>query len=486
VATSNSLGCQTDYAYDALGRLKQAAAISAGGTSPCPVTGTWSYAYDAVGNRLSETNPTATPGTSTFTYDANDRLVSATGMKQASYTYDAAGNLLTETHPPAVTGNPDLVSQYRWDAEGRLVGFTPPGATTGITYRYDADGQLVRETHDAPSGQQPAATDITMYLADKNLAFSQIVEERDGAGSLKTAYQFADGQLVKQVRSGASSFYHADHLSVGELTDSTGAIVNRYLYSPYGELTLQTNGAGSGSPTVPNVQLFAGERLNSDMGLYYLRARYMDPKVGRFDGIDPRSGKPTRPISLHVYIYANADPIDQLDPSGMMGLGDIGAGLEGSINVAVANVRAGFAISRVAGGSALRALGQAVEIAGRQVLGKALRIDPVRIGPKVVNGPGGRRVIDFFLTVGQRVATIEAKYKIPPGGSQAFTRLVAQMQSAMATEEAGQVVLWTLKAPTDAELAALLATLPEQGASIQFVNGLVGLGNWARFFFVGF
>lgn len=132
----------------------------------------------------------------------------------------------------------------------------------------------------------------------------------------------------------------------------------------------------------------------------------------------------------------------------------------------------------------LRSLGLAVENAGRQVLGKALRIDPVRIGNKVVNGPGGRRVIDFFVTIGQRVATIEAKYKIPSQGSQAFTRLVAQMQSAMATPGTGQVVLWTLRAPSNAELAALLTRLPANGSAIQFVAGLNGLASWARFYFL--
>jgi hypothetical protein len=125
-----------------------------------------------------------------------------------------------------------------------------------------------------------------------------------------------------------------------------------------------------------------------------------------------------------------------------------------------------------------------VENAAKQVLGKALRIDPRRIGSTVVNGPGGRRVIDFFITIGQRVATIEAKYKIPRVASPAFTRLVAQLQSAMASQHTGQVVLWTLRSPTNAELAALLTRLPANGSAIQFVAGLHGLASWSRFYFL--
>jgi hypothetical protein len=52
-------------------------------------------------------------------------------------------------------------------------------------------------------------------------------------------------------------------------------------------------------------------------------------------------------------------------------------------------------------------------------------------------------------------------------------RLVAQLQSAMATPDTGQVVLWTLKAPTAAELVSLLATLGEQGATVQIIDGLL-------------
>jgi len=81
-----------------------------------------------------------------------------------------------------------------------------------------------------------------------------------------------------------------------------------------------------------------------------------------------------------------------------------------------------------------------------------LKVEPNQIGSKVVNGPGGKRVIDFFIKIGERVATIEAKYKIPASGSAAFQRLVAQLQSAMATPATGQVTLWTFKAPAEAEL----------------------------------
>lgn len=129
-------------------------------------------------------------------------------------------------------------------------------------------------------------------------------------------------------------------------------------------------------------------------------------------------------------------------------------------------------------------MGVAVETATRQVLGSALRIDPLKIGARVVDGSGGRRLIDFFVTVGQQVATFEAKYGIPRAGSEAFRRLVSQLQRAIATNATGQIVMFTLRAPTRAELTALLSQLGTQGPSLQFISGLHGFANCVPFSFL--
>ena len=324
--------CRFDHTYDRLGRLTRTLIGNGPGGNPCPAPGDWTYAYDAVGNRIAEGTPTFPGGSSSFTYDANDRLVAVTGKKQATYAYDAAGNLVKRTLPPTVNVFIDQVSEFRWDAEGRLVTFIPPNEEgEPIDYLYDAQGQLVRETRRATTGTLPPPANMTQYLADRNLPFAQIVEERDGTGALKTAYQFADGQLVKQVRAGVSSFYHQDHLSVGQLTDAAGNIVNRYLYSPFGEVIHQAGTGALGAPGVENRHLFAGERFNADSGLYYLRARHYDPRTGRFASIDPHPGSQGRPNTLNDYAYASGNPVDMIDPSGRFGL----AGVIGAMNIAV-------------------------------------------------------------------------------------------------------------------------------------------------------
>jgi len=67
----------------------------------------------------------------------------------------------------------------------------------------------------------------------------------------------------------------------------------------------------------PNPYLYAGEPVGALGGIYYLRARWMDPSSGRFLSVDPRDCVPQQPRTLHRYIYAGSDPANAVDPSGL-------------------------------------------------------------------------------------------------------------------------------------------------------------------------
>jgi RHS repeat-associated protein len=64
------------------------------------------------------------------------------------------------------------------------------------------------------------------------------------------------------------------------------------------------------------LSFYRGEQYDSDLGLYYLRARYYDPVTGRFLSRDPENGWPTTPATLHKYLYADGDPVNGFDPAG--------------------------------------------------------------------------------------------------------------------------------------------------------------------------
>jgi RHS repeat-associated protein len=74
--------------------------------------------------------------------------------------------------------------------------------------------------------------------------------------------------------------------------------------------------------TTPNPYLYRGERYETDLGLYYLRARWYNPATGRFMTHDPYQGSVYDPTSLHRYNYARANPANFIDPSGRLSAGE--------------------------------------------------------------------------------------------------------------------------------------------------------------------
>ena len=53
-----------------------------------------------------------------------------------------------------------------------------------------------------------------------------------------------------------------------------------------------------------------------ETGTYYLRARYYDPRVGRFKTADSYLGNMADPLSINLYTYCVNNPIKYRDPSG--------------------------------------------------------------------------------------------------------------------------------------------------------------------------
>ncbi len=96
---------------------------------------------------------------------------------------------------------------------------------------------------------------------------------------------------------------------VRHLADSTGAVTDTYVYDAWGNLISSTG-------NTENSYLYCAEQLDSTTGLYYLRARYMNPTTGTFITQYTYSGTIFDPTSLHKYLYANANPVMNCDPSG--------------------------------------------------------------------------------------------------------------------------------------------------------------------------
>jgi RHS repeat-associated protein len=77
---------------------------------------------------------------------------------------------------------------------------------------------------------------------------------------------------------------------------------------------------------------FTGEPLDPNSGWQYHRARWMDPRVGRFSASDFFAGSGQSPKSLHKYLHANGNPVDYTDATGL--IADMGiAALSGMMSM---------------------------------------------------------------------------------------------------------------------------------------------------------
>jgi RHS repeat-associated protein len=93
-------------------------------------------------------------------------------------------------------------------------------------------------------------------------------------------------------------------------SDSSGAIIWRESYRPYGERL--TNASASQD----NSQWYTGHRQDAESGLVYMGARHYDPLIGRFLSIDPAPFTESNPHSFNRYAYANNNPVKFVDPDG--------------------------------------------------------------------------------------------------------------------------------------------------------------------------
>lgn len=290
-------GRKSNYEYDDLYRLLEEEVID--GT-----TRTISYTYDAVSNRLTRND--SGEGNTTYQYDKNDRLLKeVTNGVTTNYTYDNNGNTLSKT-----TGT-DKVN-YQWNAENRLVGLDNNGdGVNEITNKYDSDGIRISQI---VNGEE------TRFLVDKNRDYAQVLQEYTPSKIIKASYVYGH-DLISQLRNSQRSFYHVDGLgSTRALTDSNGLVSDRYAYEAFGEIIKQLG-------NTQNLYLFAGEQRDPNLGLDYLRARYLDVNTGRFISRDSFFGLQQQPTSLHKYLYANNNPINFTDPTGLFSLGELSASM---------------------------------------------------------------------------------------------------------------------------------------------------------------
>lgn len=165
-------------------------------------------------------------------------------------------------------------ASFHYDYAGRRMQKTVSGATTGFLY----DG--------ANAVQEQSGTTANLLTG---FGYDQFYSRTDGGG---TAVPLADSL----------------NSTVG-LTDASGGFTSQYTYEPFGATT--TSGGTS------SAYQYTG-RENDGTGLYYYRARYMSPALGRFMSEDPLGFGGG---DVNLYAYVGGQVLDFRDPSGLFGYG---------------------------------------------------------------------------------------------------------------------------------------------------------------------
>ena len=180
---------------------------------------------------------------------------------------------------------------YTWSAENQLTRVTKNGAEVA-RFAYDPLGRRVEKV---------AGGVTTTFAYDGE----DILRESRGATTLKYVHgPGIDEPLAKEDASGALSSFHADGLgSVVKTTNASGAVSSTLRYNAFGVLE-----TGSPSPFG-----FTAREFDSETGLLYLRARYLDPRLGRFLSEDPIAFFG----GINFYRYVNNNPVNLRDPFGL-------------------------------------------------------------------------------------------------------------------------------------------------------------------------
>ena len=285
-------GVPTTYQYDVSGRLAQ---IQHGVNGAIENLG-YSYTPDSQITSISSVNDAplqATTGNAS-TPDPANRIAQ---FGTDSFTFDQEGQTLTDTN-----SNTNAGAQYTWDARGRLTQVTLANGQT-VNYVYDALGRRISRSLNSVT---------TQFLYDGQ----DVVVDLNPDGSV-TDYLNGPGIDQKLRQSGTTGplYFLRDHLgSTVGLTNAAGGLLEREKYDSYGN-------SNAGAFTR---YLYTGREFDSATDLYYYRARYYSPQMGRFISGDPLGflGSGT-----NLYAYTQNNPIGRTDPSGYYS----GSGVVGSI-----------------------------------------------------------------------------------------------------------------------------------------------------------
>jgi RHS repeat-associated protein len=197
-----------------------------------------------------------------------------------------------------------------WNGENRLIEIYDDTTGKKVEFVYDYMGRRVeKKVYTGTSGTSWTLNTHEKFVYDGY----KCIEVLDGANSNAILQKFlwsGDELLsVYDVAATATYYYFADgNKNIGQLMDSSGNIVAKYEYSPFGVQT-----SASGTYVATNPFRFSSEYYDSETGLAYYNYRYYSPTLGRWLSRDPIA----EAGGSNLYAMVSNNPIGSWDKLGL-------------------------------------------------------------------------------------------------------------------------------------------------------------------------
>jgi len=275
---------------------------------------------------------------------------------------DRAGNMTTVPKPSNLSSG----LTCKWDAWNHLVE-VKDGTTVVAKYEYDGLARRVKKHVDSDSPSSPNGIGTYEHFFYNRgwqvMEMRRSTVENTGPESLQPEYQYVwslryiDAPVLRDKNADGDSLcdddriYYLDdaNFNVTTIVDTGGDALERYVYSPYGVLTIyDATWSNIRSDSSYDIEYtYTGRRYDKETGLYYYRHRVLSAQLGRFLSRDP-AGYEGGDINLSRYVRSL--PTTLLDPNGMLVPNPITVVVEGLVGggaVALPGVGLGYGLYKI-------------------------------------------------------------------------------------------------------------------------------------------